>query len=55
MLVQMEFTWGMQRKAYAEAMGKHSSLWTLDKKKKKMEPSILHLSYILLFSVENIK
>lgn len=25
------------------------------KKKKKMEPSILHLSYILLFSVENIK
>lgn len=24
-------------------------------KKKKMEPSILHLSYILLFSVENIK
>lgn len=23
--------------------------------KKKMEPSILHLSYILLFSVENIK
>lgn len=43
----------MQRKAYAEAMGKHSSLGTLDKKK---GPSILHLSYILLFSMEkNIK
>lgn len=33
MFIQMEFTRGMQRKAYAEAMGKHSSLGTLDKKK----------------------
>lgn len=43
----------MQRKAYAEAMGKHSSLRTSDKKR---GPSILHLSYILLFSMEkNVK
>lgn len=42
MFIQMEFTWGMQRKAYAEAMGKHSSLGTLDKKGAQHFTLVLH-------------